>query len=151
MSSSEEEIADEVGPEVVAANLLDDPLDLAEDCRIFQCKTGEQVTLRHYKPNQLSKFLIRWVLNLMQANMSSFYEIQIDEKFKSLHLGTHFMRTLEVLAAKTGMSMIVLTVLKHNPAATRFFGRLGYEHDESNFDDSDKLEYEILSKKVQPL
>jgi len=202
MISPEEEII-EVGPEVVAANLLDDPLDLTEDCRIFQCKTGEQVILRHYKSNQLSKFLIGWALKLMQTNMSSLYntcswgwnrqkkknemleenaryligfmkdkpvgfthfrfdmdydrqviycyEIQMDEKFRSLHLGTHLMKTLEVLAVKTGMSTIVLTVLKHNPAATRFFGQLGYEHDESNFDDSDKLEYEILSKKVQPL
>jgi len=185
--------------EVAAANLLNDPLDLAEECRTFKCKSHKRIELRHFKSSDLTRRLTLWALDLTEANMRILYntcswgwnrrekkremleeksryliafldenpvafahfrfdmdferqviycyEIQLDVAIRSLHLGSHLMRTLEVFAHKTKIPMVVLTSLKNNPSATKFFKKLGYKYDETNLKDI-HLDHVILSKQV---
>jgi len=85
------------------------------------------------------------------------YEIQIDEEFQRKGLGKFMMQVLEMLAFKADMRKIMLTVLKHNESATKFFkSHMKFEFDETNpqddlqwnekFTDVEQVDYEILSK-----
>ena len=63
------------------------------------------------------------------------------------------MQVLEMLAFKADMRKIMLTVLKHNESATKFFkSQLKFEIDETNVQrnkknsDNKQVDYEILSK-----
>jgi len=85
------------------------------------------------------------------------YEIQIDEEFQRKGLGKFMMQVLEMLAFKADMRKIMLTVLKHNESATKFFkSHMKFEIDETNpaedvqwnekYNDIEQIDYEILSK-----
>lgn len=85
------------------------------------------------------------------------YEIQIDEEFQKKGLGKFMMQVLEMLAFKADMRKIMLTVLKHNEIAAKFFkSHMKFEFDETNpaedvqwnekYTDIEQLDYEILSK-----
>ena len=67
------------------------------------------------------------------------------------------MQVLEMLAFKADMRKIMLTVLKHNDSAVKFFkSLLKFEIDETNpadavqwnenYNDIEQIDYEILSK-----
>ena len=67
------------------------------------------------------------------------------------------MQVLEMLAFKADMRKIMLTVLKHNESATKFFkSHMKFEIDETNpaedvqwnekYNDIEQIDYEILSK-----
>jgi len=85
------------------------------------------------------------------------YEIQIDQAYQRKGLGKFMMQVLEMLAFKADMRKIMLTVLKHNESATKFFkSQLKFEIDETNpaedvqwnekYSDIEQVDYEILSK-----
>jgi len=85
------------------------------------------------------------------------YEIQIEEEFQKKGLGKFMMQVLEMLAFKADMRKIMLTVLKHNEIAAKFFkSHMKFEFDETNptedlqwnekYTDVEQLDYEILSK-----
>ena len=84
-------------------------------------------------------------------------QIQIDEEFQRKGLGKFMMQVLEMLAFKADMRKIMLTVLKHNDSAVKFFkALLKFEIDETNpaedvqwnekYNDIEQIDYEILSK-----
>ena len=86
-----------------------------------------------------------------------FLQIQIDEEFQRKGLGKFMMQVLEMLAFKADMRKIMLTVLKHNDSAVKFFkALLKFEIDETNpaedvqwnekYNDIEQIDYEILSK-----
>ena len=88
---------------------------------------------------------------------SMFLQIQIDEEFQRKGLGKFMMQVLEMLAFKADMRKIMLTVLKHNDSAVKFFkALLKFEIDETNpaedvqwnekYNDIEQIDYEILSK-----
>lgn len=56
------------------------------------------------------------------------------------------LNLLEKTAGKWGMEFTVLTVLKNNPDAMKFYERLGFLVDESSPDKSENAAYEIMSK-----
>ena len=64
-------------------------------------------------------------------------------------MGKFMMQVLELLAFKANMRKIMLTVLKHNPAAKTFFkNQMKFEIDETCPTDDvyEQFDYEILSK-----
>lgn len=74
------------------------------------------------------------------------YELHVAEKFQNNGLGTFMMKILEEIARQWKMEKVVLTVLKNDDGALRFYQRLGYTVDETSPDKEDKAEYEIYSK-----
>jgi len=77
------------------------------------------------------------------------YEIQLEESVRRKGLGKFMMQVLELLAFKANMRKIMLTVLKHNPAAKTFFkNQMKFEIDETCPTDDvyEQFDYEILSK-----
>ena len=77
------------------------------------------------------------------------YEVQIEEKFRRKGLGKFMMMVLELLAFKSELRKIMLTVLKFNTGASRLFKEgLKFEIDETSpIDDmQEQHDYEILSK-----
>nr|CAG4636713.1 EOG090X0MNC [Eubosmina coregoni] len=76
------------------------------------------------------------------------YEMQLEVECRRKGLGRFLLQTLELMAFKSNMSKIVLTVFKHNPAAVTFFKSLGYIPDETSPINTleDQFDYEILSK-----
>ncbi|XP_022099441.1 N-alpha-acetyltransferase 40-like isoform X2 [Acanthaster planci] len=82
------------------------------------------------------------------------YEIQLVEEVRRKGLGKFLMQILSLLAYKTHMKKVVLTVFKRNVTACDFFRDiLKFEIDETSpsvFDPMcpDEYDYEILSKAV---
>ncbi|XP_071962964.1 N-alpha-acetyltransferase 40-like [Antedon mediterranea] len=82
------------------------------------------------------------------------YEIQLERKVQRKGLGKFMMQILELMANKTKMSKVVLTVFKENRVANKFYlETLKYAVDETSpsvFDpmSPDLYDYEILSKKT---
>jgi len=88
------------------------------------------------------------------------YEIQIEEDFQKEGLGTFMMKVLEMLAFKADMRKIILTVLKDNEPAMKFFKtNLEFEPDVTNpvksvqwnekyktTENVKNIDFEILSK-----
>lgn len=73
--------------------------------------------------------------------------MQVDEGSQRKGLGEFMMKALERMAKIYSMDLLVLTVLKNNDGARRFYKRLGYVLDEMSPDKKDEPEdYEILSK-----
>uniref|UniRef100_A0A336LVB1 N-alpha-acetyltransferase 40 n=1 Tax=Culicoides sonorensis TaxID=179676 RepID=A0A336LVB1_CULSO len=71
------------------------------------------------------------------------YEMQVESEYQRKGLGAFMMKALEHIVQHFKMEKLVLTVLKNNPDAVKFYHRLGYKKDETSPDDED---YEILSK-----
>ncbi|XP_033102946.1 N-alpha-acetyltransferase 40-like [Anneissia japonica] len=82
------------------------------------------------------------------------YEIQLESKVQRKGLGKFMMQILELIANKTKMSKVVLTVFKENKVANNFYSKtLKYSIDDTSpsiFDpmNPDLYDYEILSKKT---
>jgi len=87
------------------------------------------------------------------------YEIQLCEEVRRKGLGKFLMQILELIAFKTSMEKVMLTVFRHNVASQEFFvNKLKYSVDETSpvlsvedlvFDDLEGVSYEILSKPVK--
>lgn len=83
------------------------------------------------------------------------YEIQLTETVRRKGLGKFLMQILELVAFRTQMKKVMVTVFKNNTVATNFFTKvLKYDVDETSpslFDpmNDDEYCYEILSKTVQ--
>mmetsp|Transcript_9673 Transcript_9673/g.13654 ORF Transcript_9673/g.13654 Transcript_9673/m.13654 type:complete len:275 (+) Transcript_9673:36-860(+) len=88
------------------------------------------------------------------------YEIQISSKARGCGLGRRLMAIMEMIAMRSNMRKVMLTVFKSNQAALGFYlNKMKYDIDESspsNFNDDevggnhqqDSADYEILSKKI---
>lgn len=72
--------------------------------------------------------------------------MQVDESSQRKGLGGFMMNALEDMAKYWGMEKIVLTILKNNDDAIKFYNRLGYAVDVSSPDDEENAAYRILSK-----
>ncbi|CAL8077016.1 unnamed protein product [Calicophoron daubneyi] len=82
------------------------------------------------------------------------YEIQLREEYRGQSIGRYMMNALSLVASSTRMHRVLLTVFKANTKALHFFKQLGFQTDEtdpSNFKDSPKVDYEILSKRCERL
>lgn len=76
----------------------------------------------------------------------SSYEMQVEQSHQRKGLGAYMLSLLEKTAALWHMEFTVLTVLKNNPDAMKFYERLGFVVDESSPPKSENAPYEILSK-----
>ncbi|KAK0090782.1 hypothetical protein PV325_003802 [Microctonus aethiopoides] len=74
------------------------------------------------------------------------YELQLEPRVRRNGLGKFMMNCLDALASQSGMKKVVLTVLKHNPAARLFFKSLGFKLDNTSPPEWENLDYIILSK-----
>lgn len=72
--------------------------------------------------------------------------MQVEQAFQRKGLGAYMLSLLEKVAAKWGMECTILTVLKNNPDAMKFYQRMGFALDESSPETSENAPYEILSK-----
>jgi len=77
------------------------------------------------------------------------YEIQLEPSVRRFGLGKHIMKTLEEIASSTRLTLVVLTVFKHNPSALEFFQRVGYEIDETCPEEEEGKDYFIMSRRMQ--
>ncbi|OXA59600.1 N-alpha-acetyltransferase 40 [Folsomia candida] len=76
------------------------------------------------------------------------YEIQLETTVRRFGLGKHIMKTLEEIATATKLSMVVLTVFKHNLNALAFFKSIRYDIDETCPEDEEEKDYVIMSKRT---
>ncbi|KAG8228585.1 hypothetical protein J437_LFUL009290 [Ladona fulva] len=77
------------------------------------------------------------------------YELQLKQEVRRKGLGKFMMQVLELIAFTSNLHKVILTVLKHNPAAVEFYKALKYEVDETSPQNSvfeEECHYEILSK-----
>lgn len=79
------------------------------------------------------------------------YELQVSPAVQKLGLGKKLMTLVELLALRTRMTKVLLTVFHHNAGALGFYRKNGYAVDESspsNFagEEGAACDYEILSK-----
>ncbi|OJT03044.1 N-alpha-acetyltransferase 40 [Trametes pubescens] len=92
------------------------------------------------------------------------YELQVSGLFRSSGIGHFFVEKLTAIGKRWGMSKIMLTALKSNVAARRFYSKTGFQVDpsspeyESTSEDGDSpdedaedesYDYEILSKALE--
>ncbi|KAF6023721.1 NAA40 [Bugula neritina] len=81
------------------------------------------------------------------------YEIQLEEKVQRKGLGRFLMQLMELMAFKTQMRKVVLTVFHDNKAAMSFYkSRLNYGVDETSpsaVEAEWEVNYEILSKTIK--
>lgn len=81
------------------------------------------------------------------------YEIQLTEEFRRKGLGKFLMQILELMAYKTEMLKVMLTVFKSNDSAVKFFmDALKFEVDDISPEDGmyeDEARYWILSKTIK--
>lgn len=74
------------------------------------------------------------------------YEMQVEQSHQRKGLGAYMLNLLEQTASLWHMEYTILTVLKNNPEAMKFYERLGFAVDESSPEASEKAPYQILSK-----
>jgi len=78
------------------------------------------------------------------------YEVQLTENVRRKGLGKFLMQILELVAMKSKMKKVILTVFKANTRAISFFTKMKYTIDETSpqFQDEDveNYDYEIYSK-----
>jgi ribosomal protein S18 acetylase RimI-like enzyme len=80
------------------------------------------------------------------------YELQIEERYQRMGLGTKLMKCMEYLAQSADLDSVLLTVFFENTSAMVFYQNLGYEVDISSPSMFNQREdYEILFKKVDAL
>lgn len=75
--------------------------------------------------------------------------MQVEQSHQRKGLGAYMLNLLEKTAALWNMEYTVLTVLKNNPEAMKFYERMGFSVDESSPGKSENAPYEILSKPTQ--
>ncbi len=86
--------------------------------------------------------------------LSFSYEIQLTEGVRRKGLGKFLMQILSLIAHKTQMRKVMLTVFKENTSAFGFFKNvLNYEADETSpslYDpmNEEEYDYEIMSKEI---
>ncbi|KAI2810764.1 hypothetical protein RDWZM_002335 [Blomia tropicalis] len=80
------------------------------------------------------------------------YELQVEEQYRHQGIGKCLMGILMELAAQYRMKKVLLTVLKQNTEAMRFYTEglkfIIDTHSPSKF--GDNADYEILSKRIDP-
>lgn len=77
------------------------------------------------------------------------YELQIEETYQRMGLGTKLMNCMEYLARSAGLESILLTVFFENTSAMSFYQKLGYEIDISSPSKyNEHADYEILVKQI---
>lgn len=79
------------------------------------------------------------------------FEIQLERSARRRGVGKHLMRMVEVIAKRTGMGWVMLTVFNENVSARKLYmNKLGYRVDETSPSRVGKrgehFQYEILSK-----
>ncbi|CAI2729296.1 unnamed protein product [Schistosoma spindalis] len=77
------------------------------------------------------------------------YEIQLYPQFRHLHVGTFLMNILLSISLALNMHRVMLTVFKSNKSAINFFGKLGFETDQTDpsmFKGIETVDYRILSR-----
>ena len=72
--------------------------------------------------------------------------MQIEAAYQRKGLGSFMMKALEQMVIHYKLEKVVLTILKNNEDATKFYKNLGYGIDESSPDKSDGVGYEIMRK-----
>lgn len=83
------------------------------------------------------------------------YEIQLEREYCAKGLGKRLMQILELMAHRSQMKKVMLTVFKDNAIANKFFGeKLRYEVDETSPSVWDPMNpedyhYEIMSKIIK--
>uniref|UniRef100_A0A182VTZ8 N-alpha-acetyltransferase 40 n=1 Tax=Anopheles minimus TaxID=112268 RepID=A0A182VTZ8_9DIPT len=70
------------------------------------------------------------------------YGLHVDENYRNVGLGTHLMKTLEALAHRLGVELLIIGVAKRDIALKRFLNRLGFTAE--NKEASINPEYEVL-------
>uniref|UniRef100_A0A182SZ74 N-alpha-acetyltransferase 40 n=1 Tax=Anopheles maculatus TaxID=74869 RepID=A0A182SZ74_9DIPT len=70
------------------------------------------------------------------------YGLHVEESYRNLGLGTHMMKTLEILAHRLGVEVLIIGIAKRDEALKRFLHRLGFTEDKSEM--SINSEYEVL-------
>lgn len=80
------------------------------------------------------------------------YEVQIEEKYQRMGLGTKLMSCMEYLARSADLESILLTVFFENTSALSFYKKLGFEVDASSPSMyNERADYEILVKKFDAI
>ena len=76
------------------------------------------------------------------------YEIQVDDDNRSKGLGTFMIHMMELLAIRTRMEKVMLTVQAKNKRAQSFYEKCGFEIDPSSptGKEAARLGYKIFSK-----
>nr|CAG4646752.1 EOG090X0MNC [Macrothrix elegans] len=76
------------------------------------------------------------------------YELQLEDTCRRKGLGKFMLQILELMAFRSNLVKVVLTVFMHNPEALQFFKALGYKTDETNPENTcgTQYDYVILSK-----
>merc|ERR1712079_837702 len=151
------------------ANAQTNPLEPLPSFQVFQ-KNGVNLKIEARRVTELDTETRDWILDLLAREadtnkpvaFSHFrfdmdydddvlycYEIQLEECVRRKGLGKFMMKVLELMMMKNGLLKIMLTVLKHNEVASKFFKDvLKYEIDETCPYDSvyEQFDYEILSR-----
>nr|CAG4652367.1 EOG090X0MNC [Triops cancriformis] len=73
------------------------------------------------------------------------YEVQVEPAFLRKGLGKLLVQLLALVAFKSQLHKVVLTVFRHNSDARAFFQSLGYSTDETS-PEEDETDYMILSR-----
>ncbi|KAJ3480871.1 hypothetical protein NLI96_g8047 [Meripilus lineatus] len=76
------------------------------------------------------------------------YELQISPTFQRSGLGRFFVQCLTRLASHWHMDVVMLTVLKVNEAAMKFYEAMGFERDPVSPEPEEGADYEILSVEI---
>ncbi|GJP54037.1 hypothetical protein CLOM_g13144 [Closterium sp. NIES-68] len=77
------------------------------------------------------------------------YELQVEEEYQGMGIGSKLMRIAELIAKKCGLDAIFLTVQKKNTAArTLYMKKLGFQIADHSPARDEEREYEILVKEV---
>lgn len=81
------------------------------------------------------------------------YEFHVDSAIQGRGVGRFLMQMTELIARKSGLARVMLTVFKTNAGANGLYSKLGYTLDESSpgtVDPAGNHGYEILSKLLPP-
>ncbi|GAA5962112.1 hypothetical protein JCM3765_005526 [Sporobolomyces pararoseus] len=84
-----------------------------------------------------------------EADVVYCYELQVESNAHGQGVGRLLMDRLERIGKATKMDKTMLTVFKANGSATSFYEKIGFvvdEIDPSNYEESDEVDYKILSK-----
>ncbi|XP_055328159.1 N-alpha-acetyltransferase 40-like [Paramacrobiotus metropolitanus] len=101
---------------------------------------------KDYKNSSLAGFChFRFVIDY-GVEVLYCYELQVEQQYRSEKIGSKIMLMLETMSAHWKMKKVVLTVLRHNPRAIRFYMDLGYTFDETSPSCEEPEPHYIFSK-----
>eukprot|EP00210_Caulerpa_lentillifera_P008580 g8185.t1 len=87
------------------------------------------------QPIGLCQIIIEWYYGRAVMYV---YEIQVEAKHHGKRIGHHFMNILEIMGQELKLDAIVLTCMKQNERAMKFYLKLGYSVDESSPEEKEK-------------